>query len=118
MDVYVAFIRERPHVHDLAYGPLVAKPDHPRLQRAAIAHWAFFMTLSRHVSLAASPSPNCSVAARPRGAPSMASPRLGALGQIPGSVPGDIDRLLHEALDTLRRGWQASGLEVDDPDGT
>ncbi|MEJ7749430.1 MAG: hypothetical protein WKF56_09010 [Candidatus Limnocylindrales bacterium] len=48
----------------------------------------------------------------------MASPRLGALGQIPGSVPGDIDRLLHEALDTLRRGWQASGLEVDDPDGT
>ena len=35
--------------------------------------------------------------------------RLGALGQIPRSVPGDIDSLLHEALDTLRLGWQASG---------
>lgn len=35
--------------------------------------------------------------------------RLGALGQIPSSVPGDIDNLLYEALDTLRLGWQASG---------
>ena len=35
--------------------------------------------------------------------------RLGALGQIPRSVPGDIDSLLHEALDSLRLGWQASG---------
>ena len=38
-DAYIAFIRDRPHVHDLAYGPLVAKADHPRLQQAAIAYW-------------------------------------------------------------------------------
>src|SRR4029450_11852943 len=38
-DAYIAFIRNRPRVHDLAYGPLVAKADHPRLQQAAIAYW-------------------------------------------------------------------------------
>ena len=36
---YITFIRARPHVHDLAYGPLVAQADHPLLQQAAIAYW-------------------------------------------------------------------------------
>jgi hypothetical protein len=38
-DAYLAFIRDHPHVHDLAYGPAVAKSDHPLLQHAAIAYW-------------------------------------------------------------------------------
>jgi AcrR family transcriptional regulator len=38
-DAYITFIRARPHVHDLAHGPLVAKADHPLLQQAAIAYW-------------------------------------------------------------------------------
>ena len=38
-DAYLAFIREQPHVHDLANGPLVAKRDHPLLQQAAIDYW-------------------------------------------------------------------------------
>ena len=39
MEVYISVIRERPHVHDLAYGPLVTKSDRPRIQGAAIAYW-------------------------------------------------------------------------------
>ena len=38
-DAYLAFIREQPHVHDLANGPTVAKSDHPLLQQAAIEYW-------------------------------------------------------------------------------
>ena len=38
-DAYLAFIREQPHVHDLANGPTVAKSDHPLLQQAAIGYW-------------------------------------------------------------------------------
>ena len=33
---YLAFIREQPHLHDLANGPSIAKNDHPLLQQAAI----------------------------------------------------------------------------------
>src|SRR6187455_2477055 len=36
---YLAFIREQPHLHDLANGPTVAKGDHPLLQQAAIGYW-------------------------------------------------------------------------------
>jgi len=36
---YLEFIRTRPHLHDLAYGPAVAKRDHPLLQQAAITYW-------------------------------------------------------------------------------
>jgi len=73
MEVYISVIRERPHVHDLAYGPLVTKSDHPRLQGAAIAYWNLLQDTVAACHLRASPRPNCSVAARPRGAPSMAS---------------------------------------------
>ena len=109
MAVYISFIRERPHVHDLAYGPLVNKPDHPRLQRAAIAYWNLLHDTVAACQPAGIPEPELLRRCAAAWGTVYGIARLGALGQIPRSVPGDIDSLLHEALDTLRLGWQASG---------
>lgn len=117
MAVYISFIRERPHVHDLAYGPLVNKPDHPRLQRAAIAYWNLLHDTVAACQPAGIPEPELLRRCAAAWGTVYGIARLGALGQIPRSVPGDIDSLLHEALDTLRLGWQASGFAVDGPNG-
>lgn len=109
-DAYVDFIRERPHVHDLAYGHLVAKADHPRLQEAAIVYWDLL-----HDTVA-----GCQPAGTAEGAVLRRSAaiwgtvygiaRLTALGQIPASVPGDEGDLLREAISTLYEGWQTDRL--------
>lgn len=109
MAVYISFIRERPHVHDLAYGPLVNKPDHPHLQRAAIAYWNLLHDTVAACQPSGIPEPELLRRCAAAWGTVYGIARLGALGQIPRSVPGDIDSLLHEALDTLRLGWQASG---------
>ena len=109
MAVYISFIRERPHVHDLAYGPLVNKPDHPRLQRAANAYWNLLHDTVAACQPAGIPEPELLRRCAAAWGTVYGIARLGALDQIPSSVPGDIDSLLHEALDTLRLGWQASG---------
>ena len=107
-DAYIAFIRDRPHVHDLAYGPLVAKADHPRLQQAAIAYWDLL-----HDAVAACQPPGTAEADVLRGCAATwgtvyGIARLDALQQIPRSVPSESDRLIHQALDTLRLGWSRS----------
>lgn len=116
MEVYIAFIREHPHVHDLAYGPLIAKSDHPSLQRAASAYW----DLLHDTVAACQPSGVDEPELLRRCAATWGTvygiARLGALNQIPSSVPGDVDSLLHEALDTLRMGWQAGRGLVDRPE--
>jgi AcrR family transcriptional regulator len=111
MEAYVSFIRERPHVHDLAYGPLVTKPDHPRLQRAAIAYWDLLHDTVAACQPVGIPEPEVLRRCAAAWGTVYGIARLGALGQIPRSVPGDIDGLLHEALDTLRLGWQATGSD-------
>jgi AcrR family transcriptional regulator len=107
-DAYIAFIRDMPHVHDLAYGPLVAKADHPRLQQAAIAYWDLL-----HDAVAACQPPGTTEADVLRGCAATwgtvyGIARLAALQQIPRSVPSESDRLIHQALDTLRLGWSRS----------
>jgi AcrR family transcriptional regulator len=107
-DAYIAFIRDRPHLHDLAYGPLVAKADHPRLQQAAIAYWDLL-----HDAVAACQPPGTTEADVLRGCAATwgtvyGIARLAALQQIPRSVPSESDRLIHQALDTLRLGWSRS----------
>ena len=107
-DAYIAFIRDKPHVHDLAYGPLVAKADHPRLQQAAIAYWDLL-----HDAVAACQPPGTTEADVLRGCAATwgtvyGIARLAALQQIPRSVPSESDRLIHQALDTLRLGWSRS----------
>ncbi len=104
-DSYIAFIRGKPHVHDLAYGPLVAKADHPRLQQAAIAYWNLL-----HDAVADCQPPGTSEADVLRGCAATwgtvyGIARLAAFQQIPRSVPSEFDRLIHQALDTLRLGW-------------
>jgi AcrR family transcriptional regulator len=104
-DAYITFIRRRPHVHDLAYGPLVAKADHPRLQQAAISYWDLL-----HDTVAACQPPRTSEADILRSCAATwgtvyGIARLAALQQIPRSVPSAFDRLIHQALDTLRLGW-------------
>jgi len=103
---YLHFIRTRPHVHDLAYGPAVAKRDHPLLQDAAINYWALL-----HDAVAACQPPDTSeqeVLRRSAAAwgAVYGIARLAAFHQIPESVPTDIEGLVHTALDALVTGWQ------------
>jgi AcrR family transcriptional regulator len=109
-DAYITFIRARPHVHDLAYGPLVAKADHPLLQQAAIAYWDLLHdTVAR-----CQPVGVGEVEVLRRCAVTWGTvygiARLATLDQIPRSVPGDQRQLAHEAIGMLYQGWQA-----DDP---
>src|SRR6478672_278472 len=111
-DAYMSFIQTRPHVHDLAFGPLVAKGDHPLLQQAAARHWDLL-----HDTVARCQPPGTGEAEILRRC--VASwgtvygiARLGALRQIPDAVPGDGVELTHQALDALYLGWQAESPDV------
>lgn len=107
-DAYVAFVRTRPHVHDLAYGPLVAKTDHPTLQRAAIDYW----NLLHDTVESCQPEGTNEADTLRRSTAAWATvygiARLAAMNQIPNSVPGDMLSLVHEAIDTLHHGWESS----------
>lgn len=105
-EAYLAFIREHPHVHDLANGPTVAKADHPLLQRAAIEYWDLL-----HDTIAACQPRQTSEAEILRRAAVTWSTvygisRLSAFGQLPASIPASPDELVHGALDQLIAGWQ------------
>lgn len=106
VEAYVEFIESQPHLHDLAYGPLVAKSDHPLLQEAAIAYWTVL-----HDAVAACQPVGTSEAEVLRRCASAwgtayGIARLSAMGQIPAAVPAPARDLLHEAVDTLYHGWQ------------
>ena len=108
VDAYVAFIRDQPHVHDLAYGPLVAKADHPWLQRAAIRNWDLL-----HDTVAACQPSAVGEADVLRRATVLwgavyGIARLSALAQVPVSVPDDGHALAHQAVTMLHHGWQAT----------
>ena len=110
-DAYLAFIRERPHVHDLANGPIVAKRDHPLLQQAAIDYW----NLLHDTIAACQPDGTPEAEILRRAAVTWATvygiSRLSAFEQIPRSVPASADDLIHQAIDQLVAGWhQNSGL--------
>ncbi len=103
---YVAFIDSRPHVHDLAYGPLVAMADHPRLQAAAIEYWSLLRD-----TIAANQPPGIDDAELLRRCATAwgmvyGIARLNAAGKIPPTVPADRARLLNDAIETMREGWQ------------
>ena len=105
-DAYLAFIREEPHLHDLANGPTVAKSDHPLLQQAAIGYWDLL-----HDTIAAcQPDRTSEAEVLRRAAVAWATvygiSRLSAFGQIPASVPASADDLVHAAIDQLIGGWQ------------
>lgn len=108
VDAYVAFIDTRPHVHDLAYGPLVAMSDHPRLQAAAIRYWTL---LTDTVTANQPPGVDDEEVLR-RSATTWGTvygiARLNAAGKIPPSVPADRTQLLHNAIHAMREGWQES----------
>lgn len=109
-DAYLAFVREQPHLHDLAYGPAVNKPDHPLLQQAAIAYWdVLYDTVAE-----CQPSGTPEMEILQRSAVAWGSvygiARLAGFGQIPTAVPGSPDELVHAALDWEYQGWrQPSG---------
>lgn len=106
VNAYVGFIRNQPHVHDLAYGPLVAKPDHPRLQAAANAYW----NLLHGAVAACQPADTSEEDVLRRCVATWGTvygiARLATLHQIPASVPGDQSDLIREAIETLYDGWQ------------
>ena len=108
-DAYLAFIREQPHVHDLANGPTVAKSDHPLLQQAAIGYWDLL-----HDTIAAcQPDRTPEAEVLRRAAVTWATvygiSRLSAFGQLPTSIPASADELIHDAIDQLIAGWQQGG---------
>lgn len=103
---YLHFIRTRPHVHDLAYGPAVAKRDHPLLQEAAITYWGLL-----HNAVGACQPPDISDEEVLRRSAAVwgtvyGIARLAVFHQIPESVPTDNGGLVHDALDALVAGWQ------------
>ena len=110
-DAYLDFIREHPHVHDLAYGPAVAKADHPRLQQAAIAYW----NMLHDAIEACQPIGTSEADVLRRAAVTWATvygiSRLSAFGQLPASVPASAGQLVHRAIDQLIAGWQRSGID-------
>lgn len=105
-DAYLAFIREHPHVHDLANGPTVAKADHPVLQNAAIEYW----NLLHDTIAACQPHRTTEAEVLRRAAVTWSTvygiSRLSAFGQLPASVPASADELIHDAIDQLIAGWQ------------
>jgi AcrR family transcriptional regulator len=105
---YIAFIRDRPHVHDLAYGPLVAKADHPRLQQAAIAYWNLLHDAVADCQPSGTNEADVLRACAATWGTVYGIARLAAFQQIPRSVPSEFDRLIHQALDTLQLGWAQS----------
>jgi AcrR family transcriptional regulator len=112
-DAYLAFVRTRRHVHDLAYGPEVAKRDHPLLQSAAIAYWNLL-----HDTVAGCQPPGTSEEdVLRRAAVAWATvygiARLASFQQIPLSVPGPEDDLIHAALDWLYHGWNTVSPSSD-----
>lgn len=106
VDAYVGFIRDQPHVHDLAYGPLVAKADHPRLQAAAMAYW----DLLHEAVAVCQPAGTAEEDVLRRCVATWGTvygiARLATLHQIPAAVPGDQRDLIREAVETLCDGWQ------------
>jgi AcrR family transcriptional regulator len=112
VDSYVTFVRTRPHVHDLAYGPLVAKADHPRLQEGAVAYW----TLLHDTVAGCQPAGTDEAETLRRCAAAWGTvygiARLVELDQIPASVPGADHDLLHDAVDILHEGWRTRRARV------
>ena len=114
---YLSFIRDRPHLHDLAYGPAIAKRDHPALQRAAAEYWSLL-----HDTVAACQPPDIAEEeVLRRSAATWGTvygiARLVTFHQIPQSVPADADTLVHAAIDALFTGWQTqrNTREPSDP---
>lgn len=105
-DAYLAFIRDQPHLHDLANGPTVAKRDHPLLQQAAIGYW----DLLHDTVAACQPTGTAEAEVLRRAAVAWATvygiSRLSAFGQLPASIPATAAELVHGAIDQLIAGWQ------------
>jgi AcrR family transcriptional regulator len=104
-DAYVEFVQSEPHLHDLAYGPIVAMRDHPGLQAAAIEYWDLLV----EVVTACQPSdvPVHEVLNRCVAVWGVVYgiARLNIHQKIPKTVPADPVALVHAALDALYRGW-------------
>ncbi|HET9650292.1 MAG TPA: TetR/AcrR family transcriptional regulator [Microlunatus sp.] len=105
-DVYLRFIREDPHVHDLANGPTVAKSDHPMLQQAAIGYWNVLHDTVAGCQPTNTPEAEILRRAAVTWATVYGISRLSAFGQFPASVPATADDLVHAAIDQLIAGWQ------------
>jgi AcrR family transcriptional regulator len=112
-DAYLRFIREDPHVHDLANGPTVAKSDHPILQQAAIGYWDLLHDTVAACQPAHTPEAEVLRRAAVTWATVYGISRLSAFGQFPASVPATADDLVHAAIDQLIAGWQLGPLSSE-----
>jgi AcrR family transcriptional regulator len=106
-DAYLGFIRAQPHVHDLAYGPLVRKDDHPDLEQAAIEYWQLLQQTVADCQPSGTGDAEVLRRCVAAWGTAYGIARLATLGQLPGGVPGDQRELMHEALDDLYDGWQS-----------
>jgi AcrR family transcriptional regulator len=105
-DAYLTFIRDDPHVHDLANGPAVAKSDHPVLQQAAIGYWDLLHDTVAGCQPAHTPEAEILRRAAVAWATVYGISRLSAFGQLPAAVPATADELVHAAIDQLIAGWR------------
>ncbi|MET9214467.1 MULTISPECIES: TetR/AcrR family transcriptional regulator [unclassified Nocardia] len=104
---YVHFVDTRPHVHALAFGPLVAMNDDPVLQAAATRYWT---VLSSTVAANQPAGVDDADVAR-RTAMVWGTVHgiagLTAAGKIPSGVPADRITLLDNAVHAMLAGWRA-----------
>jgi AcrR family transcriptional regulator len=104
-DSYMEFIERRPHLFDLAYGPIVAMRDHRVLQTSAIAYWGVLREVVGDCQPPGVPDGEiqnrCEIAA----STVYGIARMGVHGKIPGVVPATPRQLAISALHTLFQGW-------------
>jgi AcrR family transcriptional regulator len=113
-DAYLAFIREQPHVHDLANGPTVIKSDHPLLQQAAVGYWDLLHDTTAACQPAGTPEAEVLRRAAVTWATVYGISRLSAFEQLPASIPASADELIHGAIDQLIVGWQQTEIATQE----
>jgi AcrR family transcriptional regulator len=106
VDAYVEFASRQPHVHDLAFGPTVAKSDHPSLQRAANDYWELLRSVTAANQAQAITEAELLRRCTVFWGTIYGVSRLAATGQIPASVPGPTDDIIHASVDLLIEGWR------------
>jgi AcrR family transcriptional regulator len=112
VDAYVNFVDERPHVHDLAYGPMVTMADHPRLQAAAIRYWSVLEQVVTSNQPPGVATPEVLRRCATLWGTVYGIARLAKADKIPASVDASRTRLLHDAVEALRHAWQADGASA------
>ncbi|GGN92010.1 TetR/AcrR family transcriptional regulator [Nocardia rhizosphaerihabitans] len=103
---YVGFVDTRPHVHALAFGPLVAMSDDPVLLTAATRYWTVLSTTVAANQPAGVDEDEVARRTAMIWGTVHGIAGLAAAGKIPIGVPADRITLLDNAVHAMLTGWR------------